>query len=126
MANVQQRNPNVDSASDAALSPDEPWNRGPVERDVGRRERSRSARAAAVGFSIEAGLAAVALVLTVFGLLEVGRSFAAPAAVILVALGLLVASWSRRFAAKARTRETGMAEVGAISSEYLMDCSNCS
>lgn len=84
-----------------------------------KRRRAHWAKVAAAGFSMEVVLAGVALLLTLAGLARVEPTRVASSAVVAVAAGLLVASRFRRFAAKARTRETGMAEVGAISFEYL-------
>jgi len=88
--------------------------------EVGKRERLRSAFSGEIGFWMEAVLAAAATFSAVLGLFGIGRGYTMPGAAILLASGLLVASWARRFAAHARTRETGMAEVGALSAEYLM------
>ncbi|MFZ5829702.1 MAG: hypothetical protein ACOY3P_06430 [Planctomycetota bacterium] len=81
--------------------------------------RARWARLAAVGFTVEMGLASVGVLVSTLGLFGVAPLLAAAGSVIVVALGLLVASWFRRFAVKARTRASGMAEVGAITTEYL-------
>jgi hypothetical protein len=81
---------------------------------------SEWAEKAAVGFYIEFAFAALGSIAALVGLVSVLEITAGSIAVILFALGLLVASVARRFAVKARTRETGMAEVGGLSSEYLV------
>lgn len=84
-----------------------------------RRVRARWATTAAAGFSVEAALGGIAAAIALAGIGGIAPVPSASATVVVVAFGLLVASRFRGFAVRARTRETGMAEVGALSSEYL-------
>lgn len=75
---------------------------------------------ASVGFYIEFACAVLGAGAALFGFATTNRVMAASVAVLFYGLGSLMASLARRYAVKARTRETGMAEVGGVSTEYLV------
>ena len=75
---------------------------------------------ASVGFYVEFACAVLGVGAALFGFATTNRVAAASVAVLCYGLGSLMASLARRYAVKARTRETGMAEVGGVSTEYLV------